>query len=166
MEQVYLGAMHYVPILRFVWVQMVGPPTNALFFRSIWDKRGNFIPILAAVPLYRIFQLAVFFSCPFTSTRKCLVDARIQGIMPSTRALCSGSTRHQCGNFNPILAAVYSNRIFQPVVFVGCPFAGTPRRRVDARMQDIMPSTRTLSFGSTRNHCGNFNPILAPVPLY
>jgi hypothetical protein len=107
-----------------------------MFFRSIWKQRGNFNSIHAAVPLYRMLQLVVFVSCPFTSKLIRPVGSRIQVIMPSTRTLSFRSIRHHCGNFIPIIAAVHSYRIFQLVIFIGGPFTGARSRR--ARIQGNM----------------------------
>jgi hypothetical protein len=74
-------------------------------------------------------------------------------------------TWNHCGNLLQFLPPCLCTASFS-VVFVDSPCTGSKRRPVDARIQVFMPSIRTLHFRSTRHQCGNFNPILAIVPLY
>jgi hypothetical protein len=56
-----------------------------LRLESTWNnQRGNCIPILTTVLLYRFHQLHVFGFNPSTPTSINPVDAEIQDIMPST----------------------------------------------------------------------------------
>jgi hypothetical protein len=86
--------------------------------------------------------------------------------LPSFRTLTYRSTPNQRGNFSPALAAVRLYRILQLDVFVFWPCTRTPRRLVDAGIQDIVPSVFTKKNRSTRNQRGNCSPILATVRLY
>jgi hypothetical protein len=86
------------------------PSATALIFRSTWNQRGNCLPILATMRLYRIFQLAVFVFCLFTRASTRPVDAIIQAIMPSLTALFMRSTRNQRSNGTPILVTVREYR--------------------------------------------------------
>jgi hypothetical protein len=63
--------------------------------------------------------------------------------LPSFRTLTYRSTPNQRGNFSPALAAVRLYRILQLDVFVFWPCTRTPRRLVDAGIQDIVPSVFT-----------------------
>jgi hypothetical protein len=68
-------------------IQALAPSVMTLTFRWTRDQCDDFIPFLATVHLYRILQLAVFLFCPFTPTFSHLVDAEIQGILPSAPTL-------------------------------------------------------------------------------
>jgi hypothetical protein len=78
------------------------PSATTLKSRSTWNQRGNFIPILATVRLYRILQLAVFVCCPIALRSSRQGDAGIQDVLPSTQTLTSRLTRNQRGNCDPI----------------------------------------------------------------
>jgi hypothetical protein len=68
------------------------PRHHAIYYytmtsRSTRNQRGYCCPILVAVPLYRILQLAVFDCCPFTLASTVRGATGIQGIMPSITTL-------------------------------------------------------------------------------
>jgi hypothetical protein len=140
------------------------PSVTTLFFRSTRNQCGYCTPILATVRLYRILQLAVFYSCPYTITSIRPVDVGIKDIMPSVMTPSFRSTRNQRRNCSPILVTVCLYCIFQLAVFVCCPFTRTPSD--DTGIQDIVPSVPTLPFRSTGNQRCNCTPILATVRLY
>jgi hypothetical protein len=147
-------------------IHAVCPSFPTLFSRLTRDVHGNCDPILATVRLYRTLQLDgfIFWSFTLTSTRS--AEAGIQVFLPSIPTLKSRSTRNQCGNYGPILATVPLYRILQFVVFVWCPFTRTFIRPVDAGIQGIMPSLKTLISRSTRHQRGNYDPVLVTVRLY
>jgi hypothetical protein len=74
-----------------VWIQGILPSVSPLTCCSTLHQRSNCIPILATVRLYRIFQLAVFVFCPFSGTSIRLVDARIEGTIPSVTTLAEAT---------------------------------------------------------------------------
>jgi hypothetical protein len=98
------------------------PSTRALTSRSTRNQRGNCVPILATVHLYRILQLVVFLFCPCPRTSSRPVDAGVlpglPGTMPSTIALVYRAIQNQRGDCTPILGTVHVYRILQLVVFV------------------------------------------------
>jgi hypothetical protein len=118
------------------------------------------------VPLHRILQLAVFVSFSFTRTSTRQLNVEIQGTMPAILTLHFCSTWNQSGYCAPLLATMRLYRILQLAVFDCCPIARTSIRPADAGIQDILPSTTTLTFCSTRNQLGNFIPIFATVRLH
>jgi ribosomal protein L34E len=146
-----------------VRIQDILPSAPTLMFRSTRNQCGDCGPILATVRLYRILQLDVFLFCPFARTTICPVEARIQDILPSIQTLFCRSTRNQCGDCGKILATVRLYCILQLDVFVFCPSTRKSIRPVDARFQDIMPSTSTLFCRSIRNERSNQTSILATV---
>jgi hypothetical protein len=58
--------------------------------------------------VYRILQLLVFDSCPFTLTAPCSADAGIQGILPSILTLIIRSTQYERGNCSPICLVLFA----------------------------------------------------------
>jgi hypothetical protein len=175
---VHLHRIHQLPVSVFcpftplsrrrsddAGIQGILPSTPALFFRSIWKQRRNFLPILATVRFYCILQRGVFVWCPATFASTCSVDAGIQAINPSTMTLYTRSTRNQRGNCGPILATVRFYCILQRVVFVFSPATLASTCSVDAGIQAIVPSIPTLLFRSAWNQGGNCIPIIATVRL-
>jgi hypothetical protein len=144
------------------------PSVIRLLCRSTWNQRGNCGPILDTVHSYRILQLShfVFCSCTRTRTSIRLVDAGIQGIMPSAITLCLRSTKNQRGNCTPILSIVSLYCILQPVFFFCCSDSLASSHSADVGIHVIVPSVTTLFMRSTRNQSGNRDPILSTVRLY
>jgi hypothetical protein len=118
------SAVIFLPDGCTIRVQMFFPSPSipTLFFRSTRDQHGERDPILVTVRLYRMVQLNVFGSRPFTLAPTRPADAGSQGIMPSTLTLISRSTRNPSANCDPILATMRLYRILQLAVFVFCPF--------------------------------------------
>jgi hypothetical protein len=142
------------------------PSPLTLRSRSTRNQRGNCTPILPTVRLYCILQLAVFVFCPFTrASRRCLVDAGIQDMMPSVFTLSLRSIRNQRCNCSPILATVRLYCILQRAVF-DCRPSRTSTRPVDAGIQDFLPSVKTLRSRSIRNQRSNCSPILSAFALH
>jgi hypothetical protein len=161
------SAVFFSPNSTTIRIDVFLPSIPTLFFRSTWNQRSNCDPILVAVHVYRILQLAVVDCCPLTNhTFIRPTDAWIQGIPPSVVTLSVRSTWNQRGDCDPILATVRSYRILQLGVFVFFPCSRTSIYSVDAGIQFIVPSGVTLSSRSTRNQSGNCDPILATVRLY
>jgi hypothetical protein len=110
-------------------IQDLVPSLITLTFRSTRNQRGNCDPILVTVRLYRFLQLEVFVLCPFTRTSIRLVDAVLQGTMPSLITLIFRSTWNERGNCNPVylvllaplLIARIRNCTSQVCIFFWCP---------------------------------------------
>jgi hypothetical protein len=113
-------------------IRHILPSATTLTSRSTRNQRGNCIPIIAAVQLHCILQLAVFVFYPFTRPPTRPVDAWIQDFMPSATTLVFRSTRNQCCNCTPILAAMRLCSLLQLDVLVFCPSARTFICPVDA----------------------------------
>jgi hypothetical protein len=75
-------------------IQDIVPSIITLFFRSTWNHRCNYTPIIATVRWYCIFQLDIFAFCSFTCTPTGSVDAGIQAMIPSVPTLFFRSTRN------------------------------------------------------------------------
>jgi hypothetical protein len=142
------------------------PICNNTVFSLVPEPARKLRPNPSTVPLHRILQLAVFVSFSFTRTSTRQLNVEIQGTMPAILTLHFCSTWNQSGYCAPLLATMRLYRILQLAVFDCCPIARTSIRPADAGIQDILPSTTTLTFCSTRNQLGNFIPILATVRLH
>jgi hypothetical protein len=84
--------------------------------------------------------------------------------MPSATALYFCSTRNQCGNCVPMLAAVQLYEILQLDFFVCCPFPRSAIRPIDLGI--TMPSILTLSFSFDPEPARQLRPNPCPVHLY
>jgi hypothetical protein len=142
----------------YAGVRGLVPPIHTLSFRST----RHYSVAMAS----QFLPLCVFLQHPH---RLLLRPAGLGEIMPSNHTLFCRSTRNQRANCNPIfpgVATVHLYRILQLNVFVLCPYARRYRGPVVAGFQGTLPSTRTLSFSSTRNQRGDCGPILASVQLH
>jgi hypothetical protein len=82
------------------------PFVITLVLCSTRNQRCNCTPIIATVRVYRILQLAIFDSCPFTRTYIRPADAGIQDIIPSSTTLFARSTKNKNGNLIPMFPTV------------------------------------------------------------
>jgi hypothetical protein len=75
-------------------IQGIIPSAPTLNVRSTRNEQGNRDPILVTLRLYRMLQLAVLDSCPFTLAPTRSAAVGIQDIVPSMPALLLRSTQN------------------------------------------------------------------------